>query len=227
MRAALFPISPGRERFSTESTLRALIAIPAHYDEIVFLLADRLQMYNLALKNYDTKPSSSVLESIESSNDFRVQRKNWLARITSQMQKTIPTTRWKFATVDDVADADYIKICRRVIIAYFTCHLFRAAVDQSALQHVTNRFRPNHTLACELSCAYILEEVALSIRQHVFSGIRDEFYIGTHMPLIIDLYAGRLGIKVSSLAGVAESECDYRFYSWSPLSGGGHWQLVM
>jgi hypothetical protein len=47
MKKALFPISVDSKRFSTEETINALNNIEP-VDEIIFLIADGLQLYNKA-----------------------------------------------------------------------------------------------------------------------------------------------------------------------------------
>ena len=210
---ALFPISLNNQAFSTNRVLPALPHVFTRYNEVVFLVADHLQLYNKALRVADGLSLSRIIREFTTNQHYREQRSKWVQRMTSQMQSS-GHSHWTLIGIDDITDPKCFNIFRNVMLAYYSIPCFRNDVDRSARWHA-QQARNSHYSADrreQLSRGYILEEIALSIRIHVINEIDDEYYMRQQSPPIVNLYHGRYEFSAFDLAEMPNDGRLIRFY---------------
>lgn len=227
-RKALFPVSPSNSRFSTKVSLAALGGIVEQYEELLFIFADQLQLYNKAC---EVSPENSLLNVIEQfalrRESYLDERKKWLQSIRTQCERTHRIGKWMTYGVRDLTDESFFGIYRRVLIAFHTVADFRRDVTRAAEEHCNRNYAPGSIeMEIRLSEAYILEEIALSVRIHVLEDVCAEYYIGQHLIPMLNVYAGVYGIDVFTLAGVSKRNDPFRFYEYPLDDSVPRWREV-
>ena len=210
-RRALFPISVDNDQFTTANIIDAVSSFINDFDEVIFLIADRLQLYNKAEDIGDSATFAQLIRRIGSRMQYVRERTHWLARmrpLISGGQKV----RWKIISIDDVTDAAFFRAYRNVVIAFNTVPEFRNDVQECALAHVAKQPRHDPEQARRLAEAYILEEIAINLRVRVLDGVDAEFYYGKFLDPLVRLYQGRYDIDVALLAGTESRARSYRFF---------------
>jgi hypothetical protein len=214
----LFPISLNNLSFSTEKVVGALKPLMYEYEEIVFIIADQLQLYNRAVSAKDGNDVALVIQQFNSGKSLYEQRSIWLNRIKTNIGIESITKKWTVRGLDEIADHYYFSIYRNVLLLFYTCNEFNQDIKKDAENFLVNKIDINiddYARRINLSVSYILEEIAASIRLHVNENIFNEHYLGTDLPTIINLYNGRYGIDVFSLAGKQTKKAEWTFYRFS------------
>jgi hypothetical protein len=225
---ALFPISLSNQAFSSENVLPLLLGLFERYHKVMFLVADRLQIYNKALRVNQGTELPKLIKDFEEDQHYLEQRKRWLERLTSALGQPANSEHWCVAGSEEFADDHCFKIFRNVMLAYYALEDFRRDVDDAAHSHALLRGNGHQASRIEpLSRGYILEEIAISIRVHVIGGIRDEFYIGDQALPVLRLYHGCYGIWPEELAQVEVSSVRSRFYGLSKQGALSDWEQVI
>jgi hypothetical protein len=227
-RKALFGISVDSQSFGTEAVAAALASFVKDFDEVVFLIADRLHLYNRAADVTDAEGYCNLLRAFEKRvagrESYKAERERWLDRVRSHVEGALDT-KWSVVGIDDVADPAYCAIFRNLIVAFNTIVDFRQDVRDCASAHVFKHQTAPTESSLRLSEAYVIEDIALSLRIHVLDRVEAEFYIADYLKPLLRLYDGTYGISVTTIAGSRERPPTYRFYSLSH-SGSADWREV-
>ena len=213
---ALFPISVSNQRFSSERVSMLLPQILYRYDEIVFIVADHLQLYNKAMRSANESSLADVVREFGARQEHVRQRRRWLERLRRRLDPNHCGAQWTVWGVEDIADSTCFHIFRNVMVAYYATPALQKDVISAAMSFASNRqdIYP-FELRKSLSMGYLLEELALSIRVKVLGKIWDEYYDGQHSQVMMKLYAGAYPVSVFDLA--FKVEClDHRFRFFQP-----------
>jgi len=222
VRKALIPISLGNDRFSSANLIPALEAIGQPYDELTFIIANNIQVYNRVRRIHDANRLASTLTEFENGKALFEERRQWLVKVKEKVSHSIASANWRILSFDDLVECGVYQVFRNVLVTYAAIDLFRAGIDAAAVAYLGGKGGgASDERDIRLSKAYILEEVAASITLHVVCDIQNEYYLGTHLALILELYAGRYGIDVFSLANVSPRSETWNFFSYDVP--GGAW----
>jgi tRNA-dependent cyclodipeptide synthase len=229
-RHALFAISLSNERFSTEFVVPAVDSLLDRYDEITFLIADKLQLYNSALRFYATLGHNADGQRVRPFDaESRLsstlnERKRWLNRVREHAGAKATHVKWNILSVEDISDSRAFAILRRVNILLGIDQHFRADIRGAALDYAARHQQFPETAAL-LSEKYIIEEIALSVRLRVISEIFDEYYIGTSLKPIVHIYQNKYLASPWELAGL-EARPDMKFRFFDASATAGLWEEV-
>jgi hypothetical protein len=216
----LFPISLNNNLFSTEKVSIILGTLSQEYEEIFFIVADEIQLYNQAANVKNATDLSAVIKQFYSGRSLLDQRRIWLQKMMKQIfSKSEPN--WTILGFDDIADQSFSRIYRNVLILFHTDNHFQNDVRNDAINFIQRK--ENSSLQMNeknigLSVSYILEEIAASVRLHVGYEIWNEHYMGHQLRCIVNLYAGIYSTNIFSLAGSDEKEDKCIFYELNPES---------
>lgn len=225
LRRALFPVSVDSSAFSTERVLEALDILPSYIDELTFLIADRLQLYNKVSAVEDSRGVPGAIISFAETSSYLEERRTWLSRILVRSRPQIADA-YRIIGVDDVSDRALHSIFRNVLVAFHSLPSFRADVELAAAAHVAKTRTVSPESAVGLAATYILEEIALNVRIHVGDAIQAEFYMGDYPVSLLGVYTGRYGISASTLANVDKAD-DFAFFSIRQTDDGPVWRAVI
>ena len=226
LRKALFPISMSNQHFSTTNTKEALKGIFEQFDEWIFLIADQLQFYNRAYRVAEGASLQRLLLDMRPSSQFSNQRRRWLQKVKVRLGEIAQQHRWRILSVDELADSQCYAILRNVTIAFHTVDVLHQDIIEAAAEHTRQRQHVRFVDCMErLSLAYILEEIALSIRLRVIEKVEAEFYMGEYLKPVLRLYRNQYPIDVFSLAGQQEEETRFDFYDFKEVEGRISWTL--
>jgi hypothetical protein len=227
-RRALFPISLDSKSFRTSAVVPALKPICEDYKEVLFLVADSLQVYNKACLVGVFENLGSVLQEFEKlRNGYLAQRSKWLARL-QKMADPAGTVKWRVVSFYDFMDKEFCAVYRRVLLAFHTLDPLRRDIEETASEHRKKRHsfgKPE--MEQRLSEAYVLEEIALNIRVRVLESVESEFYVGEYLPPLLSLYKGSYDIDVFTIAGVPIRETQFRFFSLVEKTDRSSWELLL
>lgn len=213
---ALFPISLNNQRFSTENVVVAYNSISSEYDNITFVIADQLQLYNKALRVNKEYSVSNVLYDFRKKTNYFEERKIWLERLRIKVNNSNLRT-WEIISIDDIVeDATTFTIFRNILVAYYSDEIF-----SNDIKHFANNFaikkNTNYSFdkVLQLSIGYLLEEIALSIKLKVVNKIFDEFYLGDYAYPILKLFNGEYDFTVFDIADLEKPKNfkNFKFYS--------------
>jgi len=226
-RRALFPISLDSTSFRTSVVVPALKPICKDYEEILFLIADSLQVYNKASAVGTLESLRTVLENFENlRNEYLSQRSKWLARLR-KMADPEGAVKWRVVSFYDFMDKEFWGVYRRVLLAFHTLDPLHRDIEQTAREHREKRQslgKPE--MEQRLSEAYVLEEIALNIRVRVLESVESEFYLGEYLPPLLTLYRGSYDVDVFTMAGLSTREAQFRFFTLVEKNGKPSWQLL-
>lgn len=203
-----------------------LAPILGAYEEVVFIIADRLQVYNKVMRSSEPSSLSIVLRDFHANQQHVEQRRRWLNKVRNRLDPNRSGSKWTVIGIDDVSDTQCFQIFRNVMLAYYTIHEFRNSVKLAAEDYVVRR-QDCYPIDIKrrLSIAYILEELAISIRIRVLFEIQDEYYDGRQAPVIMKMYEGDYPISVFDIAGKQENQSNkFLFFRPSEASGGLPWE---
>lgn len=212
---ALFPISLSNQRFSTALVVPAIDSLVDKYDEVLFLIADRLQVYNRAIGFSDNLHTRSKFEGfrkmVRLTGTFE-ERRRWLDKVKIQLGERAIAIKWRIESIDAIADAKAFEILRNIDILFGVDRKFRLDVQESANDFALRHPEHLRSVASLLSTRYILEELALSIRMRVQRRYTDEYYIGSTLLPALRLYSGKYVATPWELAGLQPTKADFRFF---------------
>ncbi|GJM09857.1 MAG: hypothetical protein DHS20C11_21330 [Lysobacteraceae bacterium] len=214
MKKALFPISVSNQRYSTDNVVRALLSLSREYDLIVFLVADRLQMYNKATRAGKVGLFGVLQEFADKRTDYLEQRKRWLEKIRDRLGDDVDF-EVSMKGIDHFADERAFRILRNLVLLYAADKRFRRDVRKAALDFCSRyEQREMADLGFRLSQGYILEEIAISLRIHIVGGIPDEYYLGQQWGVVLRVYQGEYDVDATVLADSKRSSGEpVNFYS--------------
>lgn len=222
---ALFAVSLGNDLFSTENVSKALRAIEKKYDEMTFVIADRIQQYNRVVGLRDLKDLVTLMDRFERNEAFG-QRKKWIERLRTDIGDSDRLGTWRLVGFDSMSDMKFTSALRNVRIAYTTIDAFRDDVNSGVVLHCQAKILDEQAYrrCFELSVNYILEEIAASVWLHVHHRIDDHYYMGRHLDVIVRLFHNKYAISPQNLATQYGNKCPVTFYgysttecTWSPL----------
>ncbi len=221
MRKALFPISVDNRRFTSAFYSRVLKASIGQYEEIVFLIADKLQLYNLAAEvKFDTS-LKGILNKFTAKNYFE-QKRNWLRKLKRAVGGN---TEWKFKSISDVTDDKFYEIYRSIILAFHTNSEFRSDIVANAARFLARKQVKNAPqVEQRLSEAYILEEIAVNIRLRVLDNITHEYYPFGYFKPMMKVYSDCYGFNAFEIAGVSPYNEKFGFFQWNETNAA--WESV-
>jgi hypothetical protein len=151
----------------------------------------------------------------------------WIAGLNRQMLDPHPSN-WVVRSSYEYMDADFWRVYQRIVTLHCWSRKMREDIGRSAAQHVTKQGQVRaSTVSRRLSEAYILEELALSIRVRVFDRIGSEFYLGEYPRPLLRLYDASYGIDVNALAGRKTDGVEFDFFTWQrDADNQGKWRKV-
>jgi len=214
-RKALFPISVDNPGFGTEFTVGALSAIKETYDEIVFFVADELQVYNKVSRAKNGEELTHALALFAEKNVYFAERKQWLGKLKTSLPKNVRAATWTFAHISTFIDRRFYNILRNVTIAFETIPLFQNDIKTAAEQYCIRTKGEFSAIEKRLSELYIIEEIAVNIRMRVVEQIEAEYYPFKYPKPLRRIYTGDYGISVFALAGMPERNFEFIFYDFS------------
>jgi hypothetical protein len=231
-RRALFPISLSNHQYSTNRIISALERILGDYEDITFLVADKLHLYNTAFrafliskKSLSPNPNFSLFGTERSLSGILEERKNWLDKIKMHFGPKADSIRWRVLGVEDISDGIAFAIQRRVNILALVDQRLREDILTAATSYASKKGFPEPT-ASAISERYIIEEMALSVRIKVVEGIYDEFYMGTQLQAVVKLYRNEYQASPWELAGIPErSSVKFRFFD--SVTDTGAWNEIV
>jgi hypothetical protein len=225
-RIALFPVSLDSKLFRTSIARPALDAIVQDYDHILFLITDSLQIYNKIWSKKQRSVSAAFAEFDQLRQSYLAERMQWIARLERQVGAH--SSEWAVRSSYEYMDADFWKVYQRIVTLHCLSRELREDIERSAVRHVIKQGQVRASRATKrLSEAYILEEMALSIRVRVFGRIGSEFYLGEYPRPLIRLYDASYGIDVSALAGINTGGLEFNFFTWQrDADNQGKWRKV-
>jgi hypothetical protein len=223
---ALFPISLDSGRFSSNETISALNGIQKSYSEVIFFVADGLQLYNKASELSSEKSLADIIGDFQS-NSYYSQRKKWLQSMRQEISSPIGSANWKIANVFDFSDNIFFKIYRNVFVSYISLGKFRSDIIRAAKNHCKKKSEQFSKEELELSIAYIVEEIAINIRIRVIERIHAEYYVGSALTPLVNLYCDHYPIDVFSLAEVQRYNMEFEFYFFEDSDDGPQrWSII-
>ena len=215
---ALFPISLNNQRFSTENVVEAYNNINSKYENITFIIADQLQLYNKALRVNNEYSVSNVLSDFRKKTNYFEERKVWLERLKMKVNNSI-LREWEILSIDDIVeDSTTFTIFRNILVAYYSDEQFANDIKHYAYDFAYQK-NTNYTFekVLQLSTGYLLEEIALNIKLKVIDKIFDEFYLGDYAYPILKLFKNVYNFTVFDIVGTGQPKDfnEFRFYSYS------------
>jgi hypothetical protein len=223
---ALVPVSMSTRGFSTKRLRRVLPAILQKNEEIIFLIADRLQMYNDAANKWPNRPIKEIVNWQEFPRSYFPQRERWLKRVYNTCGRKLCSSA-RFLSMDDVCDGHCFIVLRNLNILFDINEAFRTDICNEVYKHLAKRESyGDFDRSVRLSTHYLLEEIAANIRLRVVENIQNEYYLGEQIAVLPQLYAGQYGANVYDLAGIAQRAVCFAFYEWKEEEGSGTWVSV-
>ncbi len=221
----LFPISIDSKRFNTEEVIQALNALPKNCQEIVFLIADGLQIYNKISKVHDESSLQDTLRSFKTKEvEYFVERSKWITGLKTKVSADISAIKWTIINVHSVVNSEFYEIYRNVHLAYLTIDNFRKDVHEIIQEYrATDGFSD---LDFKLSAGYILEEIAISLKLHVIEKINKEYYLGSAFKLFAKLYNHSYGIDAFDLCNQPKDELVHEFFHSPVIGQSPVWSLL-
>ncbi len=213
MESALIPISVGNQRFSTDYMLRIITPILNKYQNIYFLVADKLHIYNKVRKGITNNSISFILNDYRNRNRDYELKEIWINRILGTFNKR--DRSYKIFGIDDVTRENYFEIYRNIQILFNTHEQFRTDVINSANKYLSNKNIQNSKLDSDLSVLYILEEIAINIKLRVASRIYSEYYSESYHPPLINLYKNKYECSISDIVGEKINSLNFKFYNYN------------
>lgn len=223
-RRALFAVSLNRQDYSTLAILPALMEIDITYKEVVFLIADHLQIYNVVLRAGGEPPLGQIIRNFGKS-DYLAERSAWITRMLKQIPREQRLRSWKIVGIDYFSDVALLGIFRNVMLAYYESEDLRRDVDATAETHARSGNNNPGGQRCALSRGYLLEELAVSIRAHVVDDLHDEYYVGTQPLHVLNLYNGCYPFSAYDLAQYPTISGVDRFFTWDSKSDTPSWRV--
>lgn len=211
--AALFPISPHGRRINSRMARILVDALPSAVDTVVVLAADQLERYNAAIAKIQVKGSQEHDMGPDDS----------LQDLGSIRDAVCRTRACEVVYASEVEDRSFFDIYRRIVIAYNSVPRLRKDVVSTALAHVARKGWSRKSSVVDLSCLYVLEEIALNIRMRVSHGIPREYYYGDIALPLVGLYDGRYGLSPWEIAGFPQSDEKFEFFRWSEDLNDERW----
>jgi hypothetical protein len=226
MRRALLPINLSDQGFSTDRLTASLKPLMGRYDRIVILVSDHLQLYKMALAQGRRDGFGPTLCSYYETPDYLSRRNMWVKRLVTRLGPAAGNDPWEIVGVETMSDGITFQIFRNVMLAFYSNDAFRQDVLLSA-EAVEFAHDEHYPLSQRvlLSQGYVLEEIAISLRLHVFEGIFDGYYM-TALPMaLLRLYRGDYGFSVHEIAETPHSDEAFHFYRKAGHSSPTSWLL--
>ena len=226
IRKALFPISVSNQRYSTEGVALALKSLAMKYDRVVFIIADSLQVYNKGLLATKGLPLNEIVSRFNQESEYLSQRKRWIANLEKNNLLGGLVGEWEILSTDELSDRKCFGLYRNILLLFNIDEKFRYDILKEA-RNFAARFKPDYPLKekIRLSTAYLLEEIALSIRLHVLDGIQDEYYLGELSGVIYKLYSGSYSLNVFEISDSSEQRLELDFYTGKDIKSKDDWNL--
>jgi hypothetical protein len=209
----------------------ALTNILDDYDDVTFFVADKTHLYNTSYRTFlnrrenpETEFSGSLFNSEQSLSAIAGERKNWLEKVKNRSGSKAKHICWNILSADDISDQATFAILRRVNILSIVDEQLKRDIHAATTSYATAKGLPE-PMASLISERYIIEELALSIRIKIVEEIYDEYYVGTSLIPMVDLYRNKYLATPWELAGLPEkSQTKFRFFD--SVSEAGFWQEV-
>jgi len=194
--------------------LSALSTLRDKYDEIVFLIADDLQLYNKASVLQGESSLGATIREFNSKNVYFIEKRRWLLKLRQQLPADVRNAVWTFTNISKTTDRTFYAIMRNVSILYELSSEFRRDVDEAAHSYCSRTKIHFSAPQLGLSVHYILEEIAINIRLRLFEGLYAEYYAFDLPKPLLKLYAGNYDVTVFSMAGLSPNNTTYEFYTF-------------
>lgn len=225
LRRALFPISLSNHRYSTALMMAALDAVLDAYDEIVFFVADKPHLYNRSLStvlSWREGNKEPLFSSEGLLSEIVKERANWLGKIKARLGTKGSRITWKIKSAGEICDSTAFAIHRRVTILATIDDGLRRDIRSAVAEYVSGRGLPE-PMASELSEHYIIEELTLSVRLKVVDRIDDEFYVGSSLGPMLELFRNGYSASPWELAAIPEDP-GVRFRFFDSVTEAGCWR---
>jgi hypothetical protein len=223
---ALFPISIDSELFTTDRATKALSLIGDIYDEIFFIIADTIPLYNKAMSIKSPADFSQTTKEFQTTKQvYRTDKSRWIKKITSKIFKDHSKPICTILDTNDLYDKHFFDIYRNIVIMYSTSNQFRNDVVISVNEHFYGKnTAPIQHKRLKLSTAYILEEIALNIRARTFLKIESEYYLGSLPKPLLGLYNNYYGISIYDLTNAEKININFSFYTFRDETDIPYWK---
>jgi len=182
----------------------ALSYILSRHPGVLFLIADdllhytRSQRMRRAAAKVDFGASSLIIR--RRSDEFERTLAASAGRLAEIDKSRVEVKRWR-----EFADASFVELYRRMLIACWTVRPFRECVESMAREHIFRRTDQDKILGVVgASTTYVLEEVAMCLRVTEVAGYSHEYYPAPEARVLTELYSGRFdqyGLSVRDLVG--------------------------
>jgi len=199
---------------------RGLKLIPDSYEEYVYLIGDKLQIYNDA-GDGRTDRKKFYNRWLDNPEKQFVERSTWISKLHDTARGNAVVVG-----VDDIVDAGYMNLLRQLSILYVSDLDFRKEVNLIVLD-ATGR-RHNHrsrSSARRLSLLYVIEELALNLATRKKFDVYDEYYLGPQLRLLLELFKGKYRWFLDEIGYTVDYRTDnVRFFSWTSGDMSSQWQ---
>lgn len=219
MAKILLPISIGSSFFRSATYGEALFGVPGQFEERVFFVADRLQIYNRGVSA--NARVGEIIEKFYRGNDYLAERSSWLTRL-SKTSRLAWIRKASVIGIDAISDLSFVRIHRNVNLLYACDAVFQDDIDAWANTYLRTLDVPtgfSGEAKTRLSVEFVLEEVSYNLRLRVLEQFDAEFYPGRYPGALLRLYRGNhYSATVAELTGEQVSSRAFEFFS---LSGQG------
>lgn len=173
--------------FTREWVRYAIPYLLEHHNSVLFLIAEELLRYTRTLETGGSNFlnfSGATDQVNERKDEFYKFLKSEISKLDTETQKSISIRFWR-----EMVDYRYTLLFRNLYISYLTIEPFNEIVKNRAMHHIQKhkelRLLPN---AYYLNVAYILDEIAMSIKVTEFDNFKYEYYPMDQMDVISKLY---------------------------------------
>jgi hypothetical protein len=212
---AFLGISIAGQHLASRPFIHAFRALRARFDELTFVIFDRLHIYNRAARR-PADGLAQLLTDIRQGPSYAEDRRRWIARITPRVPLLRNSGVIRIFNVDQVADRRCYMALRNLFLLYECDAAFRAGIGDWVNQYLA-RAAPAVTpsrLASTFSTAYVLEEIAINLRLRVLRRIESEYYPGVFPEPLVGLYRSRYSATVYDILEVRQTAAHFRFFEY-------------
>lgn len=206
--------------------VESLDAIDVAYDEIIFFIADQLQLYNKVSNAYSGATLKEILETFKLTANYYEERQRWLLhKVRNKVSERHSKTKWTILNVKMIIDSEFFVIFRNLLLMFHTIAPFKKDVKEAASAHCHRKKNVvSPEIEQQLSEAYIIEEIALNLRIRVLEDIQSEFYMGKNILPLLKLYSGQYGIDVFTLTETSIRKVQFQFFQLIKSESKLSWQ---
>lgn len=227
LKKAFIGISIAGMQNASDAFVAAFQRLDERLDEIIFLVFDDIHLYNRVIRSPNELLPVTIGKFL-SGPRYLEERTMWINRISNQIPVIHNCAKVRVLNVYSVTDKHCYKIIRNLFLLYSVDQVFRADI-LSAVNEYQKRSSDiafDSKLSCELSIAYILEEIAINIRVRLLRRLEIEYYPGKCIPPLVDLYKGKYSASVYEIAERKMKNMQFDFFEWRVENDKLGWFLL-